>query len=324
MFGGIEMEIPVYVITGFLESGKTSFMQETLQDPGFSSENEKTLLLACEEGMEEYEESILKKFHTVLVPVEEQEDFTTEFLTSCGQQYCPDRVMIEYNGVWQLQKLLEMELPKDWVIVQIITLVNAETFDMYLSNMRSIIMEHFSGTDMVIFNRCTIETPRAAYRRNVRAINGRAQVYFEAADEDVEFPEEELPFDVESSHIILEDEDFGIWYIDAMDEPQKYIGKQITFKGMVFKPEKMRKGSFVPGRFAMTCCADDTTFIGFICKAKAGLEEQVDSLKNRQFVQVTATVAYEFQKDYRGKGPVLYLDGLKSAEKPREEFVYFM
>lgn len=318
------MEIPVYVITGFLESGKTSFMQETLQDPGFSSEGERTLLLSCEEGIEEYQESILKKYNTILVPIEDAENFTTDFLKKCEQEHRPERVLIEYNGVWQLKQLLEMELPKDWVLVQVITLVNAETFDIYLGNMRSIIMEHFTGTDMVIFNRCTMETPRASYRRSVRAINGRAQVYFEAADENIEFPEEELPFDIDKQHIILEDEDFGIWYIDAMDEPKKYIDKQITFKGMVFKPEKIKKGSFVPGRFAMTCCAEDTTFIGFICKAKAGLEEQVERLKNREFVKVTATVAYEFQKDYRGKGPVLYLDSLESAERPREELVYFM
>ncbi len=317
------MEIPVYIITGFLESGKTTFMQETLQDPGFSTGKEKTLLLACEEGMEEYEPEVLKKFRTDLVMVEEPEDFTTDFLKKCGQEYQPERVLIEYNGVWQLKELLGMELPKDWVIVQVITLVNAETFDVYLGNMRSIIMEHFAGTDMVIFNRCTMETPRASYRRNVRAINGRAQVYFEAADENIEFPEEELPFDVEADHIVLEDEDFGIWYLDAMDEPKKYIGKQVTFKGMVFKPPKMRKGSFVPGRFAMTCCADDTTFIGFICKAKAGMEKQVEALENRQFVMVTAVVAYEFQKDYRGKGPVLYLEELSEAEKPREDLVYF-
>lgn len=318
------MEIPVYIITGFLESGKTTFMQETLKDPGFSSGKEKTLLLACEEGIEEYEESVLEKFHTTLISLEEPEDFTTDFLEKCNKKHIPERVLIEYNGVWQLKKLLEMELPKDWIIVQIITLVNAKTFDVYLSNMRSIIMEHFSGTDMVIFNRCTIETPRSAYRRNVRAINGRAQVFFEAKDENVEFPEEELPFDIEKPHITLEDEDFGIFYIDAMDEPKKYIGKQITFKGMVFKPPKMRKGNFVPGRFAMTCCADDTTFIGFICKAGAGLEAEVERLQNRQFVMVTATIAYEFQKDYRGKGPVLYLNELKMAEKPREELVYFL
>jgi len=319
-----KMEIPIYIITGFLESGKTTFMQETISDPGFSTGKEKSLLIACEEGMEEYDQALLGKFQTSLVNVEEKEDFTLEFLKKCAAEYRPDRVFIEYNGVWQLKELLEMELPKDWVIVQVITLVNAETFEVYLGNMRSIIMEHFTGTDMVIFNRCTEETPRASYRRNVRAINGRAQVYFEAADESVEFPDEELPFDDQAQHIVLEDEDYGIWYVDAMDEPKKYVGKQITFKGMVFKPPKMRRGSFVPGRFAMTCCADDTTFIGFICKAKAGLEDAVEHLQNREFVTVTATVAYEFQKDYRGKGPVLYLDELASAEKPREEFVYFM
>lgn len=318
------MEIPVYVITGFLESGKTTFMQETIQDPGFTTGREHSLLIACEEGMEEYDENVLKKYKTSLCMVEEKENFTLAYLEECNKTYHPDRVLIEYNGVWELKALLEMELPEDWVIVQVITLVNAATFEVYLGNMRSIIMEHFTGTDMVIFNRCTIETPRASYRRNVRAINGRAQVFFEAEDDTVEFPEEELPFDDQAQHIVLEDEDYGIWYVDAMDEPKKYVGKQVTFKGMVFKPPKMRKGSFVPGRFAMTCCADDATFIGFICKTKPDLEHEVEKLNNREFVTVTATVAYEFQKDYRGKGPVLYLDSLAPAEKPREDFVYFM
>ncbi len=319
-----KQEIPVYIITGFLESGKTTFMQETLEDPGFTSGRERSLLIACEEGMEEYDGAVLKKCKTELVTVEEREDFTTQFLEECGRKYHPDRVLVEYNGVWQLKDILEMELPADWVIVQVITLVNAKTFDVYLGNMRSIIMEHFSGADMVIFNRCTMETPRASYRRNVRAINGRAQVYFEAEDENVEFPEEELPFDDQASHITLEDEDFGIWYIDAMDDPKKYVGKEMTFTGMVYKPPKMKKGCFVPGRFAMTCCADDTTFLGFICKAENGLESEVEKLENREFVRVTARVAYEFQKDYRGKGPVLYLEELAKTEKPREELVYFM
>ena len=47
-------QIPMYVFTGFLESGKTKFIQETLEDPRFNS-GEKTLLLVLEEGEEEYD-----------------------------------------------------------------------------------------------------------------------------------------------------------------------------------------------------------------------------------------------------------------------------
>ena len=46
-------QIPVYLFTGFLEGGKTKFIQETLEDGRFNK-GEPTLLLVCEEGIEEY------------------------------------------------------------------------------------------------------------------------------------------------------------------------------------------------------------------------------------------------------------------------------
>lgn len=316
------MEIPVYVITGFLESGKTSFIQDTLQSEEFD-DGQESLLFVCEEGIEEYDEEVMRACHTKVVMIEEEEQITTQFLQKYSEMYHPERVLIEYNGVWKLQDLLSMPFPKDWLIVQVITLVNAETFELYLSNMRSIIMEQFTNTDMVIFNRCVEQTNRASYRRNVKAVNGGAQIYFESSDGSSNDFEEILPFDIEADPIEIEEEDFGIWYIDAMDEPKKYIGKRVKFKGLVYKPAKMKKGVFVPGRFAMTCCADDTAFIGFICKSDAAHLEEVEQLQNKKWVTVTASVAYEFQKEYRRKGPTLYLETLEKAEKARQDFVYF-
>ena len=171
-------KVPVYMVNGFLESGKTSFIQETLSDPYFS-DGGKTLLIACEEGEEEYDLHILESYDTVLVNVEEKEDFTPEFLEECRKKYKPTQVMIEYNGMWGMQLFREMQLPRGWFPAQGITLVDAGTFDLYMQNMKSLFMDMAQDSDLVIFNRCVEGTKAGSYKRNIRAVNPRAQVEFE-------------------------------------------------------------------------------------------------------------------------------------------------
>lgn len=312
------MEIPVYLVTGFLESGKTSFMLDTLQDEEFT-ENEKLLLIVCEEGEIEYEADILTKANTEMVVVEKQDELTKEYLTELQKKHKPSRVLVEYNGTWSMGHILELELPKKWVIVQIITTVDASTFESYMNNMRSIMAEQFTNTDMVIFNRCNEQTSQAYCRRNVKAVNRRAQIYFEMEDgSPAELEEEELPFDLEAPIIEIEDDDYGLWYIDAVEHLEKYIGKTVKFRAMVYRSERFPKGCMVPGRFAMTCCADDTAFIGFICHY-----EQAERLKMRQWIMITAEVRSEYQKEYSGEGPVLYAKSVAMTGEPEEKLVYF-
>lgn len=316
------MEIPVYVVVGFLEGGKTSFLKDTLESEEFTS-TEKSLLIACEEGEEEFEDSFLKKVNTSLALIDEPEDLTVDKLEEFQKQYHPDRVLIEYNGMWMLEELMNMDMPKDWTIVQVINIVNAESFPLYLNNMRSLIMEQFTISDMIIFNRCEDDTPGASYLRNIKAVNRRASVYFETKSGKPLEVEEELPFDLDADVIEIEDIDFGVWYIDAMEESKKYDGKTVKFKGLVYKGKKFDRGTFVPGRFAMTCCADDISFFGFVCKGGKEFAEMVDDLQNRDWVTVTAKVRHEFCKDYMRKGPVLYPVSIERAFKPKEELIYF-
>ena len=228
------MEIPVYLFTGFLDSGKTSFIQDTISDPDFLAD-EKTLLIACEEGECEYDGRELLKQGILLESVEDEEDFTSEFLLECQKKYMPEKVLIEYNGMWRMEKIYGMKMPKNWEIVQVITTVNSATFQLYLNNMRSLVMEQFQDTDLVIFNRCDENTPLASYRRSVKAINPRAQVYMENADGSEPSAEDALPFDISQDQIELEDMDFGVWYVDVMDSPQKYNGKTIHMRVQVYK-----------------------------------------------------------------------------------------
>lgn len=313
-----KMEIPVYIVTGFLESGKTSFVMDTLQDEEFI-ENERLLLIACEEGIEEYDEITLKHANTNLVLLEEESDLTEEFLLTCQKKYKPSRVLVEYNGTWKMDQILEMKLPKDWIVVQIITTINAKTFESYMNNMRSIMADHFTNADMVIFNRCDESTVQSYCRRNVKAVNRRAQIYFELEDgSPAELEEEELPFDLEAPIIKIEDEDYGLWYIDAVEHVDKYVGKTVKFKGMVYLSSQFPNNYFVPGRFAMTCCAEDTAFIGFLCSYN-----HTKQLKNRQWIMVTAEVRCEYQKQYDGEGPVLYAKEIALTKEPEEKLVYF-
>lgn len=312
------MKIPVFVIHGFLEGGKTRFALETLADEYFSG-GERNLVLACEEGIEEYDEEALKDANATLVMLEDKSEFNETFLEECQKKYKPTQIVLEYNCMWGMDFLRDMYMPKGWFVAQVITVVDASTFDVYLKNMKSIFMEMAKDSDLIIFNRSSEKTPAATYKRNMRAVNPKAQVVFEKEDGTVLEFEEELPFDVEADVIEVADVDYGIWYIDAMDHPERYDGKTIRFKAMVYTGKRLPEGYFVPGRMAMTCCADDTAFIGFLCKSS-----YVDRLKSRQWVTITAKAHMEKREEYNGEdGLVLQSRNIKKAEKPEEELVYF-
>lgn len=312
------MEIPVYLFSGFMDSGKTSLIKETLIEENFG-EGAKTLLIACEDGEVEYDEAELAKANTKLVMIEEEEEFTESKLKELDLQYKPDQVFIEYNGTWEMATLLEMNLPKDWIIVQSLATVDATTFDMYLTNMRAMIMEQIFQADVVIINRCDDDTPKGKFRCAIKVINRKAQIAYERADGTVDTGEmEELPYDLNKDIIDITDMDYGIWYMDALDDPRKYEGKKVRFLALVYRLEKLKKGVFVPGRFAMTCCADDIAFVGFKCKY-----DKASEIPHKSWITITAEMHNEFAMEYKGKGPVLYAVDVQPAEKPEDELIYF-
>lgn len=314
----MDMEIPVYLFSGFMDSGKSSLIRETLIDEDFG-EGGKTLLILCEDGEVEFEESELEKANTTMVMIEEEEAFTSAKLKELQLAYQPDQVFVEYNGTWQMATFLEMDLPRDWVLVQSLATVDATTFEMYLTNMRAMIMEQLFAADVVIINRCNDDTPKGKFRRAIKALNRKAQIAYEREDGTIDENDmEELPYDLNQDVIDITDMDYGIWYMDALDDPKKYEGKKVRFLALVYRPEKMKKEVMIPGRFAMTCCVDDITFIGFKCRYSKAAE-----IAHKSWVTVTAEMKHEFALEYKGKGPVLYALDVQPAEKPEDELVYF-
>lgn len=313
-------EIPVYLFTGFMDSGKTTLIRQTLLEENFG-EGAKTLILVCEDGDEEYDEKELKKINARVLMIEKEEDFTETLLKNINLQYLPDQIFIEYNGTWGMDTLLETKLPDGWVIVQSLATVDATTFDMYLSNMRAMIMEQLFKADVVIFNRCDDDTPRGKFRRAIKAVNRPAQIVYERKDGSVDDTEEELPFDINQDVIEISDADYAIWYMDAQENYKKYDGKKVKFLALVYNPDKMKKGMMVPGRFAMTCCVEDITFLGFKCKYPDS-----KSIPHKSWINIEAEIHVEFAREYKGKGPVLYPVSIEPAQKPErkeDELVYF-
>ncbi len=312
-------KIPVYVFAGFLESGKTSFIKDTLLDPGFTS-GEKTLLIACEDGEEEYDEAFLKKTNCKLLMIEDPDEFTGSLLVKAARKERPDRVVIEFNGMWELS-MLERELPHNWDLYQIITTINAETYEVYLNNMGSKIMEHAGNSELIVFNRCTDELKDYIHTTNIRAMNPKAYIFLEDNEGNAEdFADNEpLPYDIEADFIDIEPDDFGVFYIDAMNDPEKYEGKTVKIFAQLHKREQDPPERFAAGRFSMVCCANDIAFLALFADMKDADKKVIE----RDFAEITAEVRTEFVEEFQDRVPVLKVTEFEPAVPPEDDLLYF-
>ncbi len=312
------VQIPVYVFTGFLDSGKTKFIQETLEDPRFNA-GERTLLLVCEEGEEEYDFSTYPH-QNVFLEVVDQETITTKQLQALAKQHKIQRVVAELNGM-QMVGDLYSRFPEDWAVAQEVMFADSTTFMAYNANMRNLVMDKLVGGQMVVFNRLTPGQDTMPFHKIVRAANRRMDILYDYTDgttafDDVEDP---LPFDINAPIITVNDEDYALWYRDVTEEPKKYDGRTVSFKGQVAMLRREKNGMFAPGRFVMTCCEDDIQFCGIPCRY-----EKAKELESRSWVAVTATVHAEKHPLYQGElGPVLTALKVLPAEPAQPDVATF-
>lgn len=308
--------LPVYLINGFLESGKTTFIAFTLEQDYFQIDG-KTLLILCEEGMEEIDEEVLDASKTVVEILDQEADFNPEYLAGLAKKHDPARIIIEYNGMWLMR---DKELPNDWVIEQQITHVDGSTFEVYYKNMKSLFGEMVKNSELVIFNRCDQIEDLAPLRRTVQAVNLQAEIVFEDEEGEVyEMTEEDLPYNLDDPVLELEGSAYAVWYLDAMDNPERYDGKEVHFKGIVMHPQNFPGNAFVPGRMVNTCCEDDMAFFGYVVKYN-----NASKFADREWVDVTAKVNIEYWEDYEGEGPVLYASDVHKTKEPEEAIISFM
>ena len=312
------MEIPVYSFTGFLDAGKTRFIQGTLEDARFNS-GERTLLLVLEEGEEEFEPEKFSGKNVFIEYIDDPEELTEDILDNLQKKYKAERVLVELNGMQQVGDLYAI-FPESWLIYQEVMFADASTFPVYNANMRSLVVDKVGGCEMIVFNRVDENTDKMELHKIVRAINRRCDIAYEQPDGTVEYDEIEdpLPFDLEADVIEIADDDYGLWYRDVSEDMKKYSGKTVKFKAQVAHTKKAEKNCFVPGRFIMTCCVDDIEFMGYVC-----LYEGADKLPQRSWVDVTAKVSIRYHKLYKEMGPVLTAIEVTPAEKAAQDVVTF-
>lgn len=313
----MEKEIPVYLFLGFLESGKTKFVQETFEDERFDS-GEKTLLLVCEEGELEYDPSrfAVKKFAVETVS---QKDLTLDHLNKLSKKHGVERVVVEFNGMLELGALFDA-MPDGWMIAQVMTFFDASTFLSYNQNMRQLVFDKVQYSDMVVFNRFREEFSKEEFHKIVRGMTRRPDIVYEYVGGRAEYDEIEdpLPYDINAKIIEIEDRDYAFFYRDLMEETEKYAGKTVRFKGLVAVDRKMKAGTIVLGRHIMTCCEADIAYSGMVVLHASALP-----LKTRDWVKITARIDVEYHKIYGGKGPVLKASALDYCEMPDPELATF-
>ncbi len=311
-------QIPVYAFTGFLDSGKTKFIQETLEDERFNA-GERTLLLVFEEGEEEYDFSSYPH-QNVYLEVLDQQTVTEKELSALAKKYKAERVVAELNGMQLVGDLYE-KFPRDWVVAQEVMFADATTFQTYNANMRNLVMDKLTGAQMVVFNRLNPGEDTMPLHKIARAASRRIDILYDYLDGTTAFDDviDPLPFDINAPVIEVKDEDYALWFRDVTEEPEKYQGKTIRFKAQVAMLRRDKNGMFAPGRFVMTCCVDDIQFCGVPCRwAKA------KELKSRSWVMVEAAISAEKHTLYKGDlGPVLTAIRVEPAEAAEEEVCTF-
>ena len=311
--------IPVYVFTGFLDSGKTKFIQDTLCDPRFNA-GERTLLLICEEGDEEYDISAYPH-QNVYLEVVDQETVTPEALLALQKKYKAERVVAELNGM-QMVGSFYGKLPDNWQVAQEVMFADSTTFISYNANMRNLTMDKLMGAQMVVFNRLAPGSDIMPLHKIVRAASRSTDILYDYLDGTTQFDEIEdpLPFDVNAPVIVIDDRDYALWYRDASEEPEKYNGKTVIFKAQVAKLRRFKENMFAPGRFVMTCCEDDIQFCGVPCKFPGA-----ENLEPRSWIMVEATVSAEVHTLFGDTmGPVLTAVSIKQAEPAVPDVATFM
>lgn len=311
------MQRPVYLFTGLLDSGKSTLIHEVAGEEDFL-EPGLTLLIRCEDGEKGYSEKFLKKYSMKLLTVNNPDELNKRFWIECEKED-PAQIMIEYNGMWPMDSFFDSGIPKDWFIGGVYSTVNAQTAELYINNMRKTFMEPLRDSNLIIFNRCDDDTDRIKFRRNLKAFNPQVQVAFERKDGTMfENESEEMPFDYSADKVIIDDMDYGLWYLDAMDHPERYVGKEIEFTAKYCASAREKHKYFVPGRHIMTCCEDDIQFLGFVCYF-----DNNPGFEHEDWIRVDVRFDYRYCEMYGEEGPVLKLISAQKGSKPDPELVTF-
>lgn len=312
------MEVPIYLFTGFLEAGKTKYVQEILEDKRFNA-GERTLLVVCEQGEEEYDPTAFASKNVFVEYLDEESQLTQDWLLQKQKEHKARRVLMEYNGMWQLSTLTDA-MPEDWTLYQIFLFFDATTFMNYNANMRSLVVDKLQLCDLVVFNRFAKDMNQMDFHKIVRAIARRVNIVYEYTDGNIQPDniQDPLPFDLNAPVVEIKDQDYALFYKDLTEEPKKYAGKTVRYKALAVRNPQLGAGAYVVGRKMMTCCVEDIQFAALLAKDDCGYMPE-----SREWITLEAQVDVRFHKAYGKSGPILMVKKVTPAEAPEDEVATF-
>lgn len=308
------MNKPVYVFSGFLDSGKTQAIKETLYNPNFN-EGEPSLIICFEQGDVIYDDKFLKITNTQVMYLDSIKDLTLKKQKEIDKAYDVDRIFLELNGMEDDSILYDTGFISNWELAQTLTTIDATTFNMYMNNMRQFMYNHVVNAECIILNRSD-DADKRYLRNNLKSINQFSEIIYENKDGSVSNKIEDDLFDV-SKDLYIEDMDYGLWYMDCLDNTDKYDNKTITLKMKFVEDIKEYSNALIMGRQAMVCCANDIQNIAITC---VGVDK--DKIKENQYYYLTGRL-HSIQTDDGSKTCVLYVTEMIDADAPKEELVTF-
>ena len=277
------MGLPIVIVRGILESGKTKFIQNSIINKDFGDLG-RVLVLSLEEGIEEYNKDLLKKYKTDVEFIENKEDFNEKNINELIRKYKPHVLFIESNEMWDFNNL---KMPSYFDIQQVMCIIDGTTFSTYFNNMRQKFYDMIKESEIVLINRCKPTPETSQFKRSVKMINqGVAVIALDENDKELKL-ESDLPYSLKDEVIKINLDDFGAFYIDTFENKERYQGRFVEFECMAVFDRKLPPKSFVAGRLAMTCCVDDIQLIGHLCAYKQDLH-----LENQSWIRLKACIHY--------------------------------
>ncbi len=308
-------ETAVFIFAGFLDSGKTTALQGALQKTAVDGQ-EKSVLICTEQGEESYSDELLAQLKIPLLFLEDEEELTKAYFEKVEEDYHPDNVYIEFNGMWDLKNFVKADLPEGWYLATVFSLVDATTYDIFLKNMRQTLMNPLMVSDVILFNRCTESFRKGDARRAIAILNSHARLYFTKPDGTIDRRGDAFTLPNGDGVTEITEDLFCPWFVDVIENAENYYGKNVRFTAMVTRGEGLSGNRFYLGRYAAICCPADAQFIGFVAEYDGNIP------KDGTFIRVEAQIAKgEIENGH--KIILLQIRALEACETPEDIFIYF-
>lgn len=321
------MKIPTFIFQGFLDGGKTTFIQELLQGDDFL-EGMRTLVILCEDGITSYKSEEFASKDIFVEPIENKGDFNSRNLSWLGKKHRAEQVLVEYNGMWDKETLIT-GLPIEWEVAQEATMIDSESFLNYNKNLRQLVYEKLNTSDLVVFNRCDPkQLNKEEFHKIVRGANSKSTILYEYKDGRVEQDNipDPPPYNMDADLIEIGDDAFAFFLRDIMEQPELYDGRKVKFKGRALTQQNRDMGFeyFGVGRHVMTCCIDDITFQPMVCVYGKGCIVRLKPDQHGDWFYVTGKLEFKPSPFYNYDiGPVLTVSHITSCKPANPDIASF-